>query len=183
MSTFTEKACLGVTAPAFLNNKKSKVIDLLRLRQCRDSCCSRIFTDERAEEMINIGFATTDPGKTSTSKAAGVGAFPVRTEISDITATGFVVTLETWRGPIVNTIYPAKDEVTFEYTVNGGGLNTGAELRLKESPGVPVSLQDIKTIGGLSSGDVIAYETKLVLSTDPAVGVDMVLNEGTFTLP
>jgi len=183
MSKFTEKACLGVTAPGFLNNKKSKSIDLLRLRQCRYSCCARIFTDERAEELINTGFATTDPDKTSTSKAAGEGAFPVRLGLSDITTTDFVVTLETWRGPIRNTLMPSKDKVTFEYTINGGGLNTGAELYLKESPGLPMSLQDIKTIGGLNSGDVIAYETKLGLTTDAVVGIDIVLNEGTFTLP
>jgi hypothetical protein len=64
MSTFIKKSCVGVTAPAFLRDKKSKTIELLRLRQCRDTCCPKIFTKSWVEEMVTRGFATTFESKT-----------------------------------------------------------------------------------------------------------------------
>ena len=165
--------------------KKSKAIELLKLRQCRDTCCPRIFTDKRAEELISMGFATTTDSKASTSKEASVGAFPVRTEISDITTTAFTVTLETDRGPIVNTSAPGKDKVSFEYEVNGGAtVAAAAALQLKEDAGLPIKLKDTQTEGGLASTNVITWATKLSLT--PASGgtaVITTLETGTFTLP
>lgn len=185
MSTFKEKSCLQVTAPAFLRDNKSKTIELLKLRQCRDSCCPRIFTDKRAEELVSRGFATTTDSKASISKEASVGAFPVRTEISGIAATEFTVTLETDRGPIVNTSAPGKDKVSFEYEVNGGAtVAAAAALQLKEDAGLPIKLKDTQTEGGLASTNVITWATKLSLT--PASGgtaVITTLETGTFTLP
>ena len=66
MSTFKEKSCVGLTAPAFRRDKKSKTIELLRLRQCRDTCCPKIFTESWLEEMVTRGFATTFESKTAT---------------------------------------------------------------------------------------------------------------------
>ena len=184
MSTFKEKSCLQVTDPAFFRDNKSKTIELLKLRQCRDTCCARIFTDKRAEELVSRGFATTTDSKASTSKEASVGAFPVRTEISGITTSRFTVTLETARVPIVNTVYPSKDGVSFEYEVNGGAtIKAAAELILGESTGVPIKLKDTQTESGLSSADVITYRTKLELTTDSVSGTNVTIKEGTFTLP
>jgi len=184
MSTFKEKSCLQVTDPAFLRDNKSKTIELLKLRQCRDTCCARIFTDKRAEELVSRGFATTTDSKASTSKEASVGAFPVRTTISGITKNKFTVTLETARGQIVNTIYPSKDSVYFEYEVNGGDtIRAAAELKLEEFEGIPIKLKDTQTESGLSSTDVITYRTKLQLTTDSASGTNVTIKEGTFTLP
>jgi hypothetical protein len=73
MSTFIPKSCVGVTALAFLRDKKSKTIELLRLRQCRDTCCPKIFTKSWVEEMVTRGFATTFESKSdSHSKGDGI---------------------------------------------------------------------------------------------------------------
>ena len=109
MSTFKEKACLQVTAPAFLRDNKSKTIELLKLRQCRDTCCARIFTDKRAEELVDRGFATTSEDKASTSKEGSLGTFPIRTEIKHEGSGEFTVILDTAVGPIVPTFNPAKN--------------------------------------------------------------------------
>jgi len=184
MSTFIEKSCVGVTDPAFLRDKKSKTIELLKLRQCRDSCCPKIFTEKRVEELINGGFVTTDTGKTSTSKAASVGAFPIRTKISGVAATEFTVKLETARGPIVPTSEPAKNLGLFQYEINGGATVAGATLYLSDSPGQPQRLKDTQTISGLISGDVVSYTTTIALTTDSTEkGYTTVLEAGTFTLP
>lgn len=180
MSTFIEKSCLGVTAPAFLRDNKSKTIELLKLRQCRDTCCPRIFTEKWAEELVDRGFATTTESKTSTSKEAGVGMFPIRTKITDIGVAGFTVTLETAGRPLIPTVLPSKDEVSFEYEVNGGAT-TVATAKLELGP-LSV-LKDTKAETGLSTGDVITHRTKLTLTTDPSVGTILSLDEGTFTLP
>ncbi len=180
MSTFKEKSCVGITAPAFIRNRQSRTIELLRLRQCRDTCCPRIFTERRIEELINGGFVTTTDSKTSTSKEAGVGMFPIRTKIGNIGVAGFTVTLETAGRPVIPTVFPNKDEVSFEYEVNGGAtVLANAKLDLG-----PLSvLKDTKAETGLSTGDVITHRTKLFLTTDPSVGTTLSLDEGTFTLP
>jgi len=184
MSTFKEKSCVGITAPAFIRNRQSRTIELLRLRQCRDSCCPKIFTEKRVEELINGGFVTTTASKTSTSKEAGVGMFPIRTQTTDIGAAGFTITLETAGGPIVPTSNPAKNLAAFLYEVNGGPTLPGAELYLSDSPGQPQRLKDTQTISGLISGDVITHKTVLVLTSDSTgAGYTTVLKTGTFTLP
>tara|TARA_R110001606_G_scaffold390581_1_gene557682 strand:- start:4897 stop:5451 length:555 start_codon:yes stop_codon:yes gene_type:complete len=184
MSTFIEKSCVGITDPAFIRNRQSRTIELLRLRQCRDSCCPKIFTDRRAEELVDRGFATTDPDKTSTSKEAGVGTFPIRREVSDIGATKFTIALETAGGPIVPTSVPAKNLAVFLYEVNGGAIVAGAELYLSDSPGKPQRLKDTQTISGLISGDVITHKTIVALTSDSTgTGYTTVLETGTFTLP
>jgi len=183
MSTFIEKSCVGVTAPAFIRNRQSRTIELLRLRQCRDTCCPKIFTEKWVEELVDRGFATTDPGKTSTSKAASVGMFPIRREFSGIKTTEFTIKLETAGGPIVPTSNPAKNLAAFLYEVNGGPTLLGAELYLSDSPGQPIRLKDIKTIGSLTSGDVITGKIKLGLSTDGVASTLVVLETVNFTLP
>ena len=184
MSTFIEKSCVGITAPAFIRNRQSRTIELLRLRQCRDTCCPRIFTEKRIEELINGGFVTTTDSKTSTSKAAGVGAFPIRTDISGVAATEFTVKLETAGGPIVPTSEPAKNLGLFLYEINGGAIAVGATLYLSDSPGQPQRLKDTQTISGLISGDVVSYATTIALTTDSTkTGYTTVLETGTFTLP
>ena len=184
MSTFIEKSCVGVTAPAFLRDKKSKTIELLKLRQCRDSCCPKIFTESWVEEMVDRGFATTSEDKTSTSKAAGVGAFPIRTDISGVAATEFTVELETAGGPIVPTSDPAKNLGFFLYEINGGPTLIGARIYLSDSPGQPQRLKDTQTISGLISGDIVSYTTTIALTSDSTgTGYTTVLETGTFTLP
>ena len=184
MSTFIEKSCVGITAPAFIRNRQSRTIELLRLRQCRDSCCPKIFTEKWVEELVDRGFATTDPDKTSTSKAAGVGAFPIRTDISGVAATEFTVELETAGGPIVPTSEPAKNLGLFLYEINGGATVSSAKLYLSDSPGQPQRLKDTQTISGLISGDIVSYTTRIVLTSDSTgTGYDTVLETGTFTLP
>lgn len=179
MSTFKEKSCVGITAPAFIRDKKSKTIELLKLRQCRDTCCPRIFTEKWVEELVDRGFATTSEDRTSTSKEASLGMFPIRTDISGVAAAEFTVTLETARRPLIPTVDPSNDEVTFEYEVNGGAT-TVANVKLELGP--LSILKDTKAETGLSTGDVITHRTKLSLTT-AKVGTLLSLDEGTFTLP
>ncbi len=180
MSTFIEKSCVGVTTPAFIRNRQSRTIELLKLRQCRDTCCPKIFTEKWVEELVDRGFATTTKSKTSTSREASVGMFPIRTKITDIGVAGFTVTLETAGRPLIPTVAPSKDEVSFEYEVNGGAT-TVATAKLKLGP--LSILKDTKAETKLSTGDVITHRTKLTLTTDSEKGTLLSLDEGTFTLP
>lgn len=63
MATIFEKTCLYEANLAQRRDKKSKAIELLRFRQCRDTCCPKRLTSKRGEELINRGFATTDSNK------------------------------------------------------------------------------------------------------------------------
>ena len=65
MATIFEKTCLYEANLAQKHNKKSKAIEILKFRQCRDTCCSKRLTSKRGEELINRGFATTDSNKRS----------------------------------------------------------------------------------------------------------------------
>ena len=54
-----QRTCLYEANSAQKRDKKSKAIELLRFRQCRDTCCPKRFTSKGGEELINRGFATT----------------------------------------------------------------------------------------------------------------------------
>jgi hypothetical protein len=183
MSTFKEKACLQVTDPHFLKDNKSKTIELLKLRQCRNTCCAKIYTDKRAEELVDRGFATTLEEHSSKTKEGSLGTSPIHTEIDHEGSGEFTVILDTAVGPIVPTFNPAKNLSLFLYEVNGGGTLVGAELRLSDSPGQPQRLKDTQTISGLISGDVITYKTTLLLDSDSTGKKgETVLETGAFTI-
>ena len=63
MATILEKTCLYEANLAQRRDKKSKVIEILKFRQCRDTCCPKRLTSKRGEELINRGFATTNIDK------------------------------------------------------------------------------------------------------------------------
>jgi len=59
MTALFQRTCLYGANLAQKRDKKSKAIELLRFRQCRDTCCPKRFTSKGGEELINRGFATT----------------------------------------------------------------------------------------------------------------------------
>ena len=59
MNALFQRTCLYEANPAQKRDKKSKAIELLRFRQCRDTCCPKRFTSKSGEELINRGFVTT----------------------------------------------------------------------------------------------------------------------------
>ena len=59
MNALFQRTCLYEANSAQKRDKKSKAIELLRFRQCRDTCCPKRFTSKRGEELINRGFVTT----------------------------------------------------------------------------------------------------------------------------
>ena len=182
MSTFKEKACLQVTAPAFLRDNKSKTIELLKLRQCRDTCCARIFTDKRAEELVDRGFATTSEDKASTSKEGSLGTFPIHTEIKHEGSGGFRVILDTAGGTIISTLEPAKDNARFTYTINKGSILEGPFLYLTASETQNQVLRDSKTVTSLSPGDAIEYSTEIRITSDSVSAPFVVVEQGAFTI-
>ena len=58
MSTFIEKYCL-YPKNSVLKDKKSKTIEILKFRQCMNSCCAKVMTLQFGESLIQNGFATT----------------------------------------------------------------------------------------------------------------------------
>lgn len=64
MSTFIERMCLYIKDP-FIKDKKSKTIELLKFRQCMNSCCAKAVTLKFGEELVKRGFATTFKEKAS----------------------------------------------------------------------------------------------------------------------
>ena len=59
MNALFQRTCLYDANLAQRRDKKSKAIELLRFRQCRDTCCPKRVTSKRGEELINRGFVTT----------------------------------------------------------------------------------------------------------------------------
>ena len=58
-----QRTCLYEANSTQKRDKKSKAIELLRFRQCRDTCCPKRFTSKSGEELINRGFVTTSFSK------------------------------------------------------------------------------------------------------------------------
>ena len=58
MSTFIAKYCL-YPKRSTLKDKKSKTIEILKFRQCMNSCCAKVMTLQFGESLIKNGFATT----------------------------------------------------------------------------------------------------------------------------
>lgn len=65
MSTFIERNCLYERDPFLKRDKKSKAIELLKFRQCMNSCCAKAITSKFGEELIERNFATTFKEKAS----------------------------------------------------------------------------------------------------------------------
>jgi len=68
MNALFQRTCLYDANLAQKRDKKSKAIELLKFRQCRDTCCPKRFTSKRGEELINRGFVTTDNSKSYRSR-------------------------------------------------------------------------------------------------------------------
>lgn len=179
MSTFKEKACLQVTDPHFLKDNKSKTIELLKLRQCRNTCCAKIYTDKRAEELVTRGFATTLEEHSSKTKEGSLGTFPIRTEIDHTVSGEFTVILGTARGTIIPTLDALKDNARFTYTVNGGAITDGLTLYLTGKNQV---LKASKTVSSLSPGDAIEYSTEIRITSDSVSAPFVVVEQGAFTI-